>query len=95
MLPVFLMLGALFLASVTETNRESSGIAVGWSEAAAQDSEGPAFLVVYYVSLKEKLDDWGRTYDGPHVVYVQGTLILDFVDPKTKKVFWRGWQRKC
>ena len=57
----------------------------------------PDFLVAYHVKEQQKLDvdtvgygfyGWG----GPGEVtqYTQGTLVVDFIDPQTKQVFWRG-----
>ena len=69
-------------------------------------SEGdPALLVVYYIGLEDKIIDttpygygyggyYGRGYGGggSHLqTYKEGTLILDFVDPATKQLIWRGW----
>jgi hypothetical protein len=63
------------------------------------------FLVTYHVALESKLDvdtmyrsygyGWGRGY-GPVELdtvvreYEQGTLLLDFVDPETRNLIWRG-----
>jgi hypothetical protein len=38
---------------------------------------------------------WGWGYDygwgGPaYYAYTEGTIIVDFIDPHTNKVFWRG-----
>lgn len=57
----------------------------------------PDFLIAYHVKEQQRLDadtvgygfyGWG----GPGMVteYTQGTLIVDFIDPQTKNVFWRG-----
>jgi hypothetical protein len=63
------------------------------------------FLVTYHVALETKLDvetihhgygyGWGRWYGGMGGStrvreYEQGTLLLDFVDPKTRLLLWRG-----
>ncbi len=57
----------------------------------------PDFLVTYHVKEQQKLDadtvGYGfRGWGGPGMVteYTQGTLIIDFIDPQTKQVFWRG-----
>lgn len=35
---------------------------------------------------------WNRGYDNYYVnTYTQGTLILDFVDPRTKQLVWRAY----
>ncbi len=60
----------------------------------------PDFLVAYHTQLEQKVDvdDWGYpslfwgappgpvTYDE----YTQGNLVVDFIDPKSGRVFWRG-----
>ncbi len=58
----------------------------------------PDFLVVYYVDVEGKLDlgAYGYGYYGgfyrPDVLqYNEGTLILDFVDPDSNELIWRGW----
>ncbi len=65
--------------------------------------ESPALLVVYHTDLKDVINvqsygySYGRYYGrygggGPYLrSYKQGTLILDFVDPETKHLIWRGW----
>ncbi len=61
-------------------------------------------LVNHYVGFNEKVDinGWGYFYGprwgfywpylGPYdeYYYTQGTLVLDFVDAKTKELVWRG-----
>ncbi len=61
----------------------------------------PADLVVHYhASVNQRLDvyradqEYGYCYGDcrPQVVdFEQGTLVIDIVDVKTKKVVWRGW----
>jgi Domain of unknown function (DUF4136) len=60
-------------------------------------TEKPDFLVSYHVKEQQRLDAdtvgygfWG--WNGPVAVteYTQGTLIVDFIDPQTNQVFWRG-----
>ena len=67
--------------------------AKGLSEVAAN----PDFLIAYHTKLEQKTDvtDWGYGgfyWGGPVSVdqYTQGTLFIDFIDPKTKEVIWRG-----
>jgi hypothetical protein len=55
-----------------------------------QKTDDPDFLVVYYVSVREKLKDWGNEYDGRVRMLQEGTLILDVVDPEKDEVIWRG-----
>ena len=63
-------------------------------------SGDPDFLIAYHVKEQQRLDadtvgygfwGWGG-WAGPVSVtqYTQGTLIVDFIDPQTKQVFWRG-----
>ena len=69
-----------------------------------QDSNNPDFLIAYHVGVEDKIDvqDWGYAYSrrgrywgvarrnvAVHQ-YKQGTLILDFVDVKTKELIWRA-----
>jgi hypothetical protein len=57
-------------------------------------------LVHYHASVNQRVDvytadqRYGYCYGNcePQVVdYDQGTLVIDIVDAKTKKVVWRGW----
>lgn len=55
----------------------------------------PDFLVSYHVKQEQKLEATRMGYGfygGPVDVnqYTQGTLIVDFIDPQTHQVFWRG-----
>ena len=68
--------------------------------------DNPDFLIASHVGKKEKvrIADWGYGYGmhgrywggygGPRGVdvykYEEGSLILDFVDAKSKKLIWRG-----
>jgi hypothetical protein len=68
--------------------------AKGLAEAAP--GQAPDFLVAHHVKTQQQLDvepvgygwyGWG----GADVVqYTEGTLAIDFIDPQTKQVFWRG-----
>ena len=66
----------------------------------------PDFLIAEHLGRKEKVSvrDWGYNY-GPYAGYwggywgpggvstfqhEEGSLILDFVDPQTKQLIWRG-----
>jgi hypothetical protein len=65
-------------------------------------SDNPDFLIAEHHGRKDiKVDDWGYGYGhsgmyltgGPGVStseYEEGSLILDFVDAKSKKMIWRG-----
>jgi len=65
----------------------------------ARTDDGPDFLVAYYLNYKRKTDvnvyAHGYGYWGPRTLdvneYKEGTLILDFVDPDTQELIWRGW----
>ena len=59
----------------------------------------PDFVVVYYVTTKNKLSvqDFGygppRWFGGRNISVNQsseGTLLVDFIDTKTNQVIWRG-----
>ncbi len=66
-------------------------------------------LINYYVGFNQRLDiaDWGYFYGprwgfywpylGPYdeYYYTEGTLVLDFVDAKTKELVWRGVAEKA
>jgi hypothetical protein len=68
------------------------------------DRSNPDFTVAYYASRRGKLDvtawdygypgRWGGWRGGPRVVqvqpYVEGTVIVDVVNPKTHELVWRG-----
>ena len=69
-------------------------------------ASNPDFLIAEHLGKKEKVSvrDWGYDYGpyagywggywGPGGVstfqYEEGSLILDFVDPQTKQLIWRG-----
>jgi len=67
-------------------------------------SEDPDFHVTADIVTKEKrvIRDWGGpfyypyrwSYYGPRTIdyyqYQEGTFILDFIDPATNKLLWRG-----
>jgi hypothetical protein len=67
-------------------------------------SDNPDFLVAEHLGKDAKVEvtDWGYGY-GPHgaywgspwrgvstYAYEEGTLVLDFVDAKSKEMIWRG-----
>jgi hypothetical protein len=69
------------------------------SKGLTQSADNPDLLIAYHSKLEEKTDvtDWGYGgyyWGGPGGVtvdqYTQGTLLIDFIDPKTKQVVWRG-----
>ena len=69
-------------------------------------TQPPDFLVAYHATTQQKVNvtpgygygygygygRWGYGASGfPDVTtYTEGTLIVDFIDPKTNQVFWRG-----
>jgi hypothetical protein len=67
-----------------------------------QAPDNPDFLIALHGSRESKVQvtDWGYSYGrfgryigGPRIdvyQYEQGTLIIDFVDAKTKEMVWRG-----
>ncbi|MGH7471685.1 MAG: DUF4136 domain-containing protein [Longimicrobiales bacterium] len=67
-----------------------------------EDKKNPDFTVAFYASARERLNitDWGYGYDccygygygsGPYITeYTEGTVLVDLVDPDTKKLVWRG-----
>jgi hypothetical protein len=68
--------------------------AKGLTEAAP--GQTPDFLVAHHVKTQQKLDvepmgygfyGWGGT---DVTQYTEGTVIVDFIDPQTKQVFWRS-----
>ena len=60
-------------------------------------SENPSFLIALHISKQLKRNDWSLSdvrYGSYRTrlpqVYEEGTMILDFVDPETKELLWRG-----
>jgi hypothetical protein len=54
----------------------------------------PDFLVDYHAKTQERIDVnptyygwWGYSDIN---TYTEGTIIVDFIDPNTQKIFWRG-----
>lgn len=67
----------------------------GITEAPA--GQPPEFLVTYHVKTQQKLDvqqvgyGFGWGLGGTDVYqYTEGTIIVDFIDPRTNQAFWRG-----
>ncbi len=65
-----------------------------------ETTQNPDFLVAFHTGVQDKTDiqSWGYGYGywgmgggGISTInYQEGTLILDFVDPKTNNLIWRG-----
>jgi hypothetical protein len=71
-----------------------------------ETNKNPDFTVAFYAAAQERLyiSDWGYPYNwgygygccfdngfGPYITqYTQGTVIIDLVNPDTKKLLWRG-----
>lgn len=62
--------------------------------------EQPDLLVHYHATVSQELDVYradthlGYCYancEPQYVEYEQGTLVLDIVDTRTRRVVWRGW----
>jgi len=74
-----------------------------------QDSNNPDFLIAYHVGIQDKIDvtNWGYAYAGRGRYYgwagrsvdvhqyQEGTLIVDFVDAKSKQLIWRATAQKA
>ena len=56
----------------------------------------PDFFVAFHTKTQQEMNvaDYGYGYWGgwgPDVyTYTQGTIVIDFIDPKSNKVFWHG-----
>ena len=69
-----------------------------------QTRQDPDFLVAFHTGVQDKTDiqSWGYGYGywgmgggGVSTIhYQEGTLILDFIDPKTDNLIWRGVGKK-
>ncbi|NIR50463.1 DUF4136 domain-containing protein [candidate division KSB1 bacterium] len=87
----------LQLHKVMKTTVDETLVAMGYKP----QTENPDFLVFTHRNLKEKVDvaAWGYDYFGDRYLdervelrrYKQGTLFIDIIDAKTKKLIWRGW----
>lgn len=66
-----------------------------------RDSENPDLIVHYHANITQRFEVHG--VEGPctgsedceprATEYDSGTLVLDIVDARTKKVVWRGWSQ--
>jgi hypothetical protein len=71
-----------------------------------QHPDNPDFLITYHTGSEEKINItsygygygpyWGA-WGGPFEVqqYTEGTLVLDFVDAKSRQIVWRGIATKA
>jgi hypothetical protein len=69
-----------------------------------ETTQDPDFLVAFHTGVQDKTDvqSWGYGYGywgmrggGVSTInYQEGTLILDFIDPKSKDLIWRGVGKK-
>lgn len=81
---------------VTAVDREL--VAVGYER---RESDPVDFLVDYHAALEDRVDvvETYQTHGAPlyatrrveRLQYTRGTLILDIVDPGTRRQIWRGW----
>lgn len=60
----------------------------------------PDLVLHYHASITQAIDvaTTGRSYDvctdcGAPSVYDAGSIVLDFVDPHTNRLVWRGWAK--
>ena len=66
--------------------------------APSQTTSGhPDFLVAYHIIVQDKIKTWGYANWGggwgwgpDPFEYTEGTILVDFIDPRTNDVFWRG-----
>jgi hypothetical protein len=63
-------------------------------------ADGPELIVHYHANISEEIDvslvdrETGNCTTGSDCrpyVYDAGTLVIDFVDARTKALVWRGW----
>ena len=69
-----------------------------------ETTQDPDFLVAFHTGVEDKTDvqSWGYGYGywgmrggGVSTIhYQEGTLILDFIDPKSDNLLWRGVGKK-
>jgi hypothetical protein len=64
-----------------------------------QAANGASFLVAYHATVAQKVEagaepygyGWRSAYMAPTVMtYEEGTLLVDFIDPRSKAMVWRG-----
>ena len=60
----------------------------------------PDLVLHYHASVRQRLDvsgadeKYGYCEDCSVEVFDAGTLTLDFVDPRTNRLIWRGWAER-
>jgi Domain of unknown function (DUF4136) len=92
---------SMFKNSLVEKRFRTAVVTQLGAKGLKEDAANPDFLVMYYAGTQEKVNvtnygygygRWGG-YGGGGVdvqQYTQGTIILDFVDAKTKQLIWRS-----
>jgi hypothetical protein len=71
----------------------------------AGEGAPPDFMLSFYTGVGLASDvDWGYMYSSPWMManprylnnddFAKGVILLDFVDPKTKQLVWRGGASK-
>jgi hypothetical protein len=91
----------MFQNSLVEKRFRNAVVTQLGTKGLKEDAANPDFYVVYHTGTQEKVNvtnygygygRWGG-YGGGGVdvqQYTQGTIILDFVDAKTKQLIWRS-----
>jgi hypothetical protein len=87
-----------FFRDYVEGTIEKRMAAMGYDRAAAAGQ--PDLLLHYHASVNQKVDVYETdqthgysptTTESRVVEFEQGTLMLDIVDARTKRLIWRGW----
>jgi hypothetical protein len=75
---------------------EGGLIARGYPKVAS----GGSFLVTFHTLIQQRIEagaepygygyGWRSGYAGAPLIYDEGSLIVDFIDPKSKTMVWRG-----
>ena len=92
---------AMFQTSIVNKNIKNAVNANLAPKGLTQNSTNPDFYVISHLGTEQKVNvtnygygygaRWGGYGGGVDVTqYTQGTLILDFIDAKTKELIWRG-----
>ena len=92
---------AMFQTSLVNKNIKNAVNANLGAKGLKQDATNPDFFIVSHLGTEQKVNvtnygygygaRWGGYGGGVDVhQYTQGTLILDFIDAKSKELIWRG-----